>query len=273
MTKQILFWKAISLIWTIFASTVGTVMLIISLGCTQNEPDWVTENLSTLEPTQTYPIVGNLAYPSDVIRDFPLTLGNTWIYSSTHYDTIVVSGGGTTSPTLGRITATYLITERVVDTERFGSFFAAKIARNRIVLTSSVDLRDSQYASYLADRTWQPYDWYIISGTTVYMQHELQFDKLNSSLLLYKFPLSDNQEWLPLSELPGIVSYVSNPKDFEGTAGFFEECFQIVTVFLSGPELQWFCNGIGIVQEELDHQGTPFGYKKILIRYEGNFGN
>lgn len=79
--------------------------------------------------------------------------------------------------------------------------------------------------------------------------------------------VSDESSWKPIPEPPNVYTLAISIGNFAVPAGSFENCFQVTTVFLSGPRLQWFCNGIGIVREKHDHRGTPFGYEQVLIGF------
>jgi hypothetical protein len=205
--------------------------------------------------------------PAHPLPDIPLSLGTTWVYSSTHYDTFVSGEYGTSNFNSERITATYRITETIAETQIISGFLAAKLVRDRVVITSSGDISDARYDNYLGQNVWTPSYWYVISNTILYRQREINLGGLSSSGPIYIFPLVNHQFWKPLPELPGVTTYVKHSGSLTVPAGSFEECFQITTVFLSGPSLQWFFNGVGIVRQKHDHQGTPFGYEQLLIDF------
>lgn len=66
---------------------------------------------------------------------------------------------------------------------------------------------------------------------------------------------------------PSGVRVVSNLSKKNVPAGNFENCYEILTIYLSGGTIDWFCDGIGFIGGEYDHKGTPFGYKKVLTKY------
>ena len=57
------------------------------------------------------------------------------------------------------------------------------------------------------------------------------------------------------------------PVDKRTPTGDFENCFEILTSYVSGGTVSWFCLGVGLVSAEYDHQGTPYGYRTVLIDY------
>ncbi|MCB8944283.1 MAG: hypothetical protein H6658_11075 [Ardenticatenaceae bacterium] len=204
---------------------------------------------------------------SGQLSDFPLALGTTWIYSSTYYDTWTSGEYGADNFTTKRITATYRITETVQNIKKDSPYNIIELERSQSVITSSVNLGDSRYDNYLLGKTWDTSRWYIISGTTVFLQHKLDLSIIPSSGPIYLFPLIDGQSWQFSPELPRIYHLVMASEALSTPIGRFDDCFHIRTVFLSGPLHKWFCNGTGVVKEKYDHQGTPYGYEQILVDF------
>jgi hypothetical protein len=203
------------------------------------------------------------------LPDFPLNLGATWVYSATHYDTY-----GTE-----RITATYIITETIVATQTRPPYFAAELVRDTRIITFSDYLAGKEWeAYYLAGRGETISFWYVLSGTRVYQQNELDWPKIEAgeASLEYIFPLSADLLWYPDPQqraeflnfelLPGLRA-VSGPVEREVPAGRFQDCFEIVTYFNGGSPVSWFCPGIGVVESQYHHVGTPFGNTTVLIYY------
>ena len=50
-------------------------------------------------------------------------------------------------------------------------------------------------------------------------------------------------------------------------AGVFQNCYAIYDIYTSGPLIQRLCQGVGIVREDYDHSGTPFGSHSQLVEY------
>jgi hypothetical protein len=51
--------------------------------------------------------------------------------------------------------------------------------------------------------------------------------------------------------------------DTQGT-----DCFEIMTVSLSGGDQYWYCPGIGIAKAWFDHFGSRYGYEETLLSFE-----
>jgi len=214
-------------------------------------------------PTQGTPSL------SSPLSNFPLNLGNSWVYSSTHYDAYETE----------RITATYTITETVVDTQIDNAYYIVQMLRDNTVVTSSVNLAELEQTDLYLDGTGgtETY-WYIINGTDIYLQqNELNLETVESSWLEYTLPISENSAWYPdpyqrntFSVESGPISglrLARGPTQKSVPAGEFENCFEILTIYLSGGTTSWFCQGLGVVAGEYDHAGTPFGYRTVLITY------
>jgi Leucine-rich repeat (LRR) protein/WD40 repeat protein len=202
------------------------------------------------------------------LPDFPLRLGNTWVYSATHYDSYDTE----------RITATYRMTETIVDIQAHSPYLAAQVIRNSVVLTGSNNLADKDWQEhYLAGPGGSISFWYVISGTHVYEQDELDWAKIDTSqaTLGYVFPLSAGDRWYPdpaqrqaflnFEVGPGIRTVVDGPVERQTPAGTFPGCFEIATFYNSGSPQSWFCPGVGVIESQYHHAGTPFGHTTVLI--------
>lgn len=202
------------------------------------------------------------------IPDFPLHKGYTKVYSSTQYDTYISGEYGTDSFSTELITATYLITESVVETRTYNSYYMARINQEIKAITSTVNLNNPRYDNHLYSGDPSTSFWYIVDGNFVFYQSELQLDDITSSYYLaYIFPLADLPSWQPMPELPNLSRFVQDADNQCVPAGCFENCFHVVTNFLSGPEEWWFCNEVGNVREKHDHRGTPFGFETVLMHH------
>ena len=223
--------------------------------------------------------------PSSPSLDLPLSLGNTWVYSSTKYDTLVVgtAAPGQNNPGLLPITATEIITESVVETQTPNGYFAAQILSESSVISSTIRpgslpaLSPDDYAQYTLGWSNREVYWYIKSGAKVYRQTTLDVTNLESAWLELILPLAPNS-WYPdasqrkMFQEPGTgpssgARVVDGPFAKDVPAGHFENCYGILTIYLSGGTRDWFCSGIGFVGGEYDHQGSAFGYAKVLMKY------
>jgi hypothetical protein len=217
--------------------------------------------------------------PISPLPDFPLNLGNTWVYSYTDYSTNYKDESDISTGQI--ITATSLITETVVETQLHDGYFIAEIAKNKTLVTLSVDLNELDHWHTLnwdGIKSGAETYWYVITGTHVYrQQEELDITNVESSWLEYVFPLEKNR-WYPDSwqreEFPDIdtgpssgIRLTSGPIEKHLPAGKFKNCFEVLTIYLGGGTISWFCSGVGYVGEEFDHMGTPFGFRTVLIDY------
>jgi hypothetical protein len=227
-----------------------------------NTATLATMPIPTLTPTST-------PTTNSPLPDFPLNLGNTWVYSATHYDTYETE----------RITATYIITETVVDTQLHEPYFVANIVRDKKVVTLSDNLVGKDWEQhYLGGGDGSISFWYVISGTQVYEQRELDWSEIETSeaILQYIFPLSSSVLWYPdpwqRKEFPNLevtsgLRRADGPIEIKVPAGTFRDCFEVITMYNSGATFSTFCAGIGVVGSHYDHVGTPFGFRTILIDY------
>ncbi len=248
---------------------------IPTLSPTSTSSPTVTSTSTPIPPTPTP------TPPISPISDFPLNLGNTWIYSYAAYSTNDSQNDNDIRDDQ-IITATSLITETVVNTRLHGDYFVAKIVKSKTVITLSVDTDELDHwhsHNWYGVKSGEETYWYVITGTHVYRQQkELDLTTVESSWLEYVFPLEERMGWYPDSwqrdEFPDIdtgpssgirVAYGPVKKQIPG--GEFENCFKVLTIYLGGGTESWFCLGVGFVGEEFDHMGTPFGLREVLIDY------
>jgi hypothetical protein len=212
-------------------------------------------------PTIPSPAAPPTSTPIDLrspLRDLPLDLGNTWVYSDVVYGDPSVNAV---------ITATFIYTDRVVDIRANPPYFAAKIDRDVSLFSGTPPFNAPEPTSW----------WDVVSGTQVYKHpdYNLNFSNVASSWLEYAFPLS-GQIWYPDPEqrtqqatdsgIPG-ARLVSRVEDLNLPAGQFTHCFKIATVYNSGATFEWLCSQVGIVAAKYDHAGTRFGFEAKLTSY------
>jgi hypothetical protein len=241
--------------------------------------------LPTITPTST-PILPTKTFtpkptpPISPLSDFPLNLGNTWVYSYTDYSTND-SQKDKDVRNDQIITATSLITETVVNTQLHGGYFVAEIVKNKVLVTLSVDLNeldDWHTTNWDGVKSGAETYWYVITGTHVYRQEkELDLTDVESSWLEYMFPLENNR-WYPdgsqREEFPDFDTgpnsgsrLAGGPIEKQLPVGKLKNCFEILTIYPNGGTTGWFCSGVGYVGSESDHMGTPSGYRMVLIDY------
>jgi hypothetical protein len=221
----------------------------------------ITQTACNVAPTIPSPTALATSTTNDLrspLRDLPLDLGNTWVYSDVVYGDQSVNAV---------VTATLIYTDSVVDTRINPPYFAAKINRDVSLFSGTSPFNAPESTSW----------WYVVSGTQVYKQpdYNLNFPNVTSSWLEYAFPLA-GQIWYPDPEqrtklaadsgIPG-ARIVSPAEDLNLPAGLFTHCFKIATVYNSGPTFEWLCPQVGIVAAKYDHAGTRFGFEVKLMSY------
>ncbi|MEJ5310189.1 MAG: hypothetical protein WHX52_10475 [Anaerolineae bacterium] len=202
-----------------------------------------------------------------MLPEFPLSPGTTWVYTYIPYEPLE-------SNPKQIVTATYVLTETVVETVAEAPYLFVRMRRDAS-LASSTPLTD---ATLPAGEFW-----YVISGTLVFEEFQVPdaktFDPV-ASRLDYAFPLADGKQWCPWQidpknpDKPEVVYCEANGLRtavaigaYETPAGSFTECYQISEAFLSGGVIRQFCNGVGVVAARYDHGGTRFGFEQTLVSY------
>jgi hypothetical protein len=85
------------------------------------------------------------------------------------------------------------------------------------------------------------------------------------------FPLSEKPCWFQFSDdrkqfdPHACNTGADGPLVLDTPVGHFEDCYEILAIYLSGGTLSWFCSGIGVVRAKYDHNGSLFGYEEILV--------
>ncbi|KAA3653562.1 MAG: hypothetical protein DWQ04_35155 [Chloroflexi bacterium] len=217
------------------------------------------ESLATASQTNE---ISDLSTPSSILNstlsDFPLQLGNSWIYSHTAY--------------FGEEIATYLITDTVKDARTNGNYYIAEMGRDWKQVSGTL-ASDDVYGLGVNQY------WYIVDGLQVYVQlNQLDLSTVESSWLEYIFPLDNSiGSWYPSgeqrsSEYVGFSGHrrIYSLVDMKVPAGEFRKCPYILTFYNNGRNEDWFCPGIGLVARKFDHQGTKYGYHTNLVEYSIN---
>ncbi|MEA3397050.1 MAG: hypothetical protein U9R05_06275 [Chloroflexota bacterium] len=209
----------------------------------------------------------SLSISKSGLDEFPMAVGTMWVYSYIPYAPL-------SSDLTQIITATYLMTETVVETEVLPSYSAMKIRRDTSLISSTPLTLTNLPAEEF---------WYVISGTLVFEQGQLPelaaFDP-DYSRLAYDLPLVVGKQWCPIRldlknpDNPGDVHCEANGMrtviermSYRTPLGEFEDCYEIIETYLSGGITRWFCNGVGVVAAKYDHAGTRFGFQQELIKY------
>ena len=248
-------------VWILVGGFSLLLLLLVACGdITAEEP------LVTQSPDQSEELVETSAE-----IDFPLTLGNTWVYSGTFYQ-------GSNPSTV--LTATYIVTESVVDIlhSDLDTYTIFQIAREEelIFCPTEWQSRPDNWCDRLAIPD-PAYYWYIIEGTTLYRQDRLEsYRLLERGIRELLFPLEEGKQWYlnhkmaqtyPNYEVDSMLRKVVATRPRTVPAGNFEGCFQLQTIVGGETSLLDYCPNVGIVERAYIHHGTPFGTHETLIKY------
>ena len=199
--------------------------------------------------TYTNPVLG---------LSFPLSPGTTWVYDFVPYmpglsDTEVMS-------------ATYIVTETVVSVTDTSAGSLAEVRREHRLAAADAEWANEDYRI-------SPRAWFLVRGVDVY---ELRQPTDQSRLgereapLEYRFPLAVGASWCPHlghPEHPGDRWTVVEQRALDTRIGRLESCFRLTGGYHTGWTSRWLCDGVGLVDERYDHNGTPFGIHKELRRF------
>ena len=190
------------------------------------------------------------------LSGFPLERGNTWIYDSANYEV----------QASGRLTATYTITETVVDAHAQGLYWIAQIHHEEQLESSSPGWSQPP-------RTSSDF-WYLLKDNHLYRQdNPLNVNDIGSLRLDYLFPLTKGAVWCPAEIIPLEKCINSGKRQVSDAsariepAGRFSTCLEIDEDLQTGLSNQWFCPGIGVVERQVDHSGFQFGFHQYLTNF------
>jgi hypothetical protein len=227
-------------------------------------------------PTPTVTATAVLSVNDAALRVFPLKRGAQWIYTETAYDTL--PNDLLPQRTNRQITATLQITDTVMDTQTYASYYAAQVVRERTIISTTMDLAQlGEYREMYFANNAPATKWYIFAGDQVYSQFEnLDWTAAQTSTLEYQLPLTEGTRWYPDPEqraqfsvddaLPGLRVVEAAPQ-VRVPGGEFANCFVLHDFYNTGAVLTDFCPGVGIVGEQFDHAGTPFGSHTELLKF------
>jgi hypothetical protein len=191
-----------------------------------------------------------------VKKDFPLEVGNSWVYEYQGYSK--------------DNRASWMVADTVIRREEQQGWVAALVQRDVTLVkgTPGPDFIEPPEAASF---------WYVLHGNQVFRQDgELNWKKVEQSWLELEFPLPNPHCWYPDPDLrsgtpqPGQVGCrkADTPvTSLKLEAGNFERCYTLLTSYRNGTEKLVFCAGVGFVQASFDHTGTPYGYQYNLSGY------
>lgn len=195
---------------------------------------------------------------------FTLAPGVTWVHRLDAYDLSTLRPQET-------VTATYVLTETVVELIDDGSLIRARVQTTKTLLDAEPGYPEPGGETL-------PDFWYILDGDRLLMAAGAAArpdSAPEAASLLYPLPLAVGDAWCALpgggddaSLCNGAgMRHVVAQESFTTPAGVFADCYQTYESYLSGSPITWFCTSIGVVAEQYDHIGAPFGYQKTLIEY------
>lgn len=223
-------------------------------------PPSVTPDPTTTAPPTSAPL-------SNPEIDYPLALGNTWVFQSTRYQGYPIS-----EP----VTAMLVITETVVDVENASPYFIAKIHQDRSAEAPFIvpdgrqsELRPAESGDY----------WLVLEENRLLYRQENKHDlsKLEEALVKFVFPLKVGDRWpltenqtkmLPSGVKPGMTRQVVKRGTVVVPAGRFADCALLREEWVDAAFEDWFCPNVGIVESKSDHRGVPESWHRVLIHYE-----
>jgi len=188
---------------------------------------------------------------------FPLALDNTWVFQATRYE------GFNPSEIM---TTTLVITETVVEVKSTSSYLVAKIHRDESAETPVV-VPPSMQDIPPRPATSSDY-WFVVSGNRIYRQERnLDLSSLyDTAKLELVLPLKVGEKWNLFDG--GILREVVKVDTVTVPAGRFNNCFFFEDGWAGSTAETWFCPNVGIVDEKMDHHGTPVGWHQVLTRYQ-----
>lgn len=226
--------------------------------------------VTTLVPTQTpitppAPTDTPLPVRIEPLQDiWPLEVGDYWVSISTNID-------------FG-LSATYLVTDTVKNVGEIENFFVVEMHRQQKLVYGNESI---EFAT-----TLQPGDYFYIVGEVenhvyVYWQRRLDLSALDSSELLFVFPLELDGCWITNQDLEYYDScnaYVREVDDFFPLgSGQLVKCFSIWVFTPVGRGDVTFCPGIGIAGRDFVLNSNPptisAGYNETLIDYSFRTGS
>jgi len=191
----------------------------------------------------------------------PLDIGNSWTYQVTRHDGFNDND---------RMTVTSTMKDTIRQSESIKNFWVATIES----VSSAETLLDVQ-GNYPATNMLMPAHtenyWLIVDDNRVIRQEQnLNLDNLqNQTLVELVFPMELGNKWsMTNSQNAPLDNEVKKVGSIEVPAGEFSGCFYTEGAIGGATFGVWLCPGIGIVQRNVEHQGTPFGYEQELTSYK-----
>ncbi len=237
-------------------ATLFEIMSALTAGCSAARASAVSVELNTVAPT-----------PPAEHDDCPLKLGDSWTYLVGAYD----------GPNPSEIaTSTYVYTDTVIAVSTVSSYTVATIHREP----------SAEFAIYIPPSLGQLFHgpptredyWLLVDGNRIYEQTrtlDVSNSEQKGSLRLI-LPLQVGAKWHESDEMTKLDPDFQNRSMLYEVvktdtvivpAGRFENCY-LLTETVGGTTMEdWFCPGIGYVDQKADHHGTPFGDRRVLIAY------
>lgn len=258
-------------------ATVAAFLLVavaLTGACGTSAPEGATPGPTFTAATLATPTSERIAGPPTAAPppspeiDFPLALGNTWVFQLTRYE-------GVTTGEI--ITTTSVVTETVVEVNNPLSFLVAQVRREESAEMPVGEVPPSWQGISLRTATSGDY-WLVLSGNRLYRQEgNLDLSSLSTALLEFVFPLQLGNKWYQSDEKAKLnptygddwmLRKVTLAGAVAVPAGEFDDCFFLEEAWAGTAFETWFCPGVGVVDRKSDHHGTPGGFREVLIRFQ-----
>lgn len=259
------------------------VLFFLIVGCSTPAAPTPLVVTATPKPTRTISVptalpkpTATLAANESALQVFPLKNGAQWIYREVAYETI--PNDVLPQLTNRQITATLLITDTVMETQTHAAYYAAKVVRERELVSATIDIAElGDYRDLLFANNMPSSKWYIFADDKIYSQIDnLDWNSLETSTLELQSPIAEGTRWYPEAQpraqftvdqmIPGLRAIEPAPL-LQFPIGELRDCLVLHDFYNGGGVWTDFCPGIGIVGKQFDHVGTPFGSHSELLQF------
>jgi hypothetical protein len=223
----------------------------------------VTPPATAPAPVETQLLPGTTLTPVEALNQqmelvFPLQVANSWVYDYQGYS--------------GDTKAGWQVIDTMLEERQQNGLLAIKVERS-VTLTSGTPGKDFINPPQAADF------WYVLDGTHIYRQDELDWSKMDGSWLELTWPFPQQGCWYPDPTQrstqaasigqPGCRSAgdATAPVAIQTPSGLINGCYHLDTPYNDGPVRLDFCEQVGIVGGEFKHNGNPYGYEYTLLAY------
>jgi hypothetical protein len=215
-------------------------------------PSGSSSPVESTYPASTLTAVTLLAVQTRLV--FPLQPANSWVYDYQAYSLDEQ--------------ASWQVVDTMLEARSYGSLEAVRILHE-------VQLVKGSPSANFINRPVSGSFWYVLDGSRVFRQDELNWSTVSNSWLELIWPFPEGSCWYPegaqrsekpVTGRPG-CRYAQGPLTIQTPAGRFDKCYSMLTPYNNGTIQLDFCPQIGIVGGKYQHSGTAFGYQYTLTAY------